>query len=213
MERIGEFGIVLLDGELSIVGRASTLLEALVGCLNFGFAGDGSKTFPASQTASRSDAMRWTRKNLGVALGLIVGLGLGLGYRGVNQPVWAMVDRHEETIMCTGPVQVLTGQKTDGLWMLDYRTGRLIGSIIDRNTGKVSNWAEVDLVNEFGAGPRNNVHFMMVTGQVTQGQAALYLAETVSGKFGVYSMGPRTDGQPGMAIRRHDMTTFRPKTP
>ena len=157
--------------------------------------------------------MLWTRRNLGIVIGLVVGLGLGLGYRGVNQPVWANVDRHEEMVMCTGPAQVMAGTKTDGLWMLDYRTGRLLGTIVDRNTGKVGNWAEVDLVSEFGVPPRHNVHFMMVTGQVTQGQAALYLAETVSGKFGVYTMGPRTDGAAGIAIRRHDLTTFRPKTP
>ncbi len=155
--------------------------------------------------------MRWTKKSLGVALGLIVGLGIGLGYRGLNQPVWAMVDRHEDSILCTGPVSVQAGAKTDGIWLLDYRTGRLMGTLIDRNSGRVANWAEVDLVGEFGVAPRNNVHFMMITGSVAQGQAALYLAETVSGKFGVYTMGPRHDGVAGVAIRRHDMTNFRPQ--
>ena len=47
------------------------------------------------------------------------------------------------------------------------------------------------------------------TGSIAQGQAALYLAETVSGKFGVYTMGSRPDNLPGVAIRRHDLTTFR----
>jgi hypothetical protein len=49
----------------------------------------------------------------------------------------------------------------------------------------------------------------MTTGQISQGQAALYLAETVSGKFGVYTMGPRPDGRSGVAIRRHDLVLFR----
>ncbi|MEI7687083.1 MAG: hypothetical protein WCL32_18855 [Planctomycetota bacterium] len=154
--------------------------------------------------------MAWTKKGLGAVVCLIVGLGIGLGYRGINQPVWAMVDRHEDSILCTGPVSVNVGAKTDGVWLLDYRTGRLMGTIIDRNSGKVANWAEVDLVAEFGVPPRNNVHFMMITGSIAQGQAALYLAETVTGKFGVYTMGPRQDGGAGVAIRRHDMTSFRP---
>jgi hypothetical protein len=44
---------------------------------------------------------------------------------------------------------------------------------------------------------------------VAQGQAALYIAETTSGKFGVYSMGMRPDGQPGVMIKRHDLVLFR----
>lgn len=152
-------------------------------------------------------------KNFGIVFALIAGLGVGLAYRGGQQPAWAMVDRHEDTILCSGPVAVAQGAQTDGIWLLDYRTGRLLGTVIDRNSGRVANWAEVDLVNEFGVAPRNNVHFMMVTGAIGQGQAALYLVESVSGKFGVYTMGPRQDGEVGIAIRRHDMASFRPKAP
>ena len=70
-------------------------------------------------------------------------------------------------------------------------------------------WAEVDLVTEFGIPPRQNVHFMMTTGMIAQGQAALYVAETSSGKFAVYTMGQRPDGQAGVMIKRHDMVLFR----
>src|SRR2546422_1032102 len=62
----------------------------------------------------------------------------------------------------------------------------------------------------FAIPPRQPVHFLMTTGNITQGQAALYVAETTTGKFGVYSMGPRADNQPGVSIRRHDMVMFRP---
>ena len=57
--------------------------------------------------------------------------------------------------------------------------------------------------------PRQNVHFLMTTGNIAQGQAALYVAETTTGKFGVYTMGPRIDGLPGVSIRRHDLVPFR----
>lgn len=120
-------------------------------------------------------------------------------------------DRFEDYIMCTGPVTVVPNFQTDGIWLLDYRGGRLLGTVIDRNQGKILSWAEVDLVQEFNIQPKQNVHFMMTTGTITQGQAALYVAETTTGRFGVYTMGPRNDKQAGLAIRRHDMTTFRPK--
>ena len=47
------------------------------------------------------------------------------------------------------------------------------------------------MVSEFGLPPRADVHFLMTTGQIANGQAALYVAETTSGKFGVYTMGMR----------------------
>jgi hypothetical protein len=49
----------------------------------------------------------------------------------------------------------------------------------------------------------------MTAGQIAAGQAALYVAETTSGKFGVYTMGQRPDGQPGVQIKRHDLVLFR----
>jgi hypothetical protein len=49
----------------------------------------------------------------------------------------------------------------------------------------------------------------MTTGNIARGQAALYVAETSTSKFGVYTMGPRPDGKPGIAIRRHDLVLFR----
>ena len=70
-------------------------------------------------------------------------------------------------------------------------------------------WAEGDMLSEFGIQPRQNVHFLMTTGQIAQGQAALYIAETTTGKFAVYSMGVRPDRQPGVMIKRHDVVLFR----
>src|SRR5262249_8838316 len=83
-------------------------------------------------------------------------------------------------------------------WLLDYRAGKLLGTVIDRNQGKIVGWAEVDLVTEFGVQPKQPVHFLMTTGMIAQGQAALYVAETTTGKFGVYTMGPRPAHQAGM---------------
>jgi hypothetical protein len=149
--------------------------------------------------------------------GLLLGL-LGAGFVPVKPikfldmtgPAQAANDRYEDYIICTGAVAVSPKAQTDGVWLLDYRSGKLLGTVIDRNNGKIVGWAEVDLVSEFAIPPRQNVHFLMTTGNITQGQAALYVAETSTGKFGVYSMGPRQDNQPGVSIRRHDMVMFRP---
>jgi hypothetical protein len=117
-------------------------------------------------------------------------------------------DRYQDYVMCTGAVSSNGKGPTDGVWLLDYRGGKLLGTVIDRTTGKISGWAEVDLVSEFGIAPKQDVHFMMTTGTIAQGQAALYVCETSTGKFAVYTMGSGETGG-GVQVRRHDMTTFR----
>jgi hypothetical protein len=149
---------------------------------------------------------------------LWLGVGLVLGVAGAALYLGQLPraeagnnDRYEDYILCTGAVATTNPVRipTDGVWLLDYRAGKLLGTVIDRTAGKIVGWAEVDLVTEFALPPRQNVHFLMTTGQIAQGQAALYIAETTSGKFGVYTMGMRADAQPGVMIRRHDLVLFR----
>src|SRR5205085_9424103 len=141
----------------------------------------------------------------GVVLG---GVGVGVWF---GQPRTAEAgsgnDRFEDYILCTGPVALSAKGQTGGVWLLDYKAGKLLGTVIDRTQGKIVGWAEVDLVTDFGIPPKQNVHFLMTTGQIAFGQAALYVAETTSGKFGIYSMGPGAQG--GVIIRKHDMVMFR----
>src|SRR5262249_28882219 len=135
---------------------------------------------------ARRRTMRDSGRLLWLTTGLILGaLGAGI-YFGPGRPVQAANDRFEDYILCTGSVAITPRPMTDGVWLLDYRAGRLLGTVIDRSAGKITGWAEVDLVTEFGIPPRQNVHFLMTTGQIALGQAALYVAETTTGKFGVY---------------------------
>ena len=144
----------------------------------------------------------------GGALG-VLGLGAGLFLGSSPQPVKAGgIDRFQDYVMTTGAVSLSARSQVDGVWMLDYRSGKLLGTCIDKTQGKIVGWSEVDLVNEFDVQPRQDVHFMMVTGFISAGQSALYVAETVTGKFGVYTMAAGPNGQ-GVVIRRHDLTTFR----
>lgn len=157
--------------------------------------------------------MKGINQWLALLVGLMLGVGGALLYVGKPREVQAANDRFEDFILCTGPVAVTPKAPTDGIWLLDYKAGKLLGSVIDRNTGKVVAWAEVDLVAEFAIQPKQNVHFLMTTGTITTGQAALYLAETTTGKFAVYTMAPRLDNRPGVIIRRHDMVMFRQAPP
>ena len=146
---------------------------------------------------------------LWLALGIALGVGGTVLWLTGAKPAYANNDRYEDYVLCTGACSVMPKVQTDGVWLLDYRAGKLLGTVIDRTQGKIVGWAEVDLVTEFGLPPRANVHFLLTTGQVSPTQSVLYVAETTSGKFGVYTMGARPDGQPGVVIRRHDLVTFR----
>jgi hypothetical protein len=144
-----------------------------------------------------------------LAAGVAVGVVATMFYLGQPpQAGAASNDRFQDYIMATGAVSVNPRVQTDGVWLLDYKAGKLLGTVIDRTQGKIVGWAEVDLRTEFGIVAQQDVHFMMTTGYVTQGQSALYLAETATGQFGVYTMGPGVNGN-GIVIRRHDMTKFR----
>src|SRR5256885_8907502 len=132
---------------------------------------------------------------------LSLGLGAALGVVGTvlyqGSPPAAQGrpnDRFEDYVMSTGACAVNPRAPSDGVWLLDYRSGKLMGTVIDRTAGKIVGWAEVDLRTEFNLAAQQDVHFMMTTGYVTQGQSALYLAETTTGAFGVYTMGPGGSG-------------------
>ena len=156
--------------------------------------------------------MKETGRLFWLVVGVVLG-GAGVAAWVASRPQAARAansDRFEDYVLCTGTVTGgHRGATLDGVWLLDYRAGKLLGTIVDRTQGKVIGWAEVDLVTEFGLQPRANVHFLMTTGNISATQAALYVAETSSGKFGVYTMGPRGDGQAGVTIKRHDLVLFR----
>ena len=144
-----------------------------------------------------------------MATGIALGVVAAMFYLGQPRPAGAASnDRYQDTIMATGAVSINARVQTDGVWLLDYKSGKLLGTVIDRSQGKIVGWAEVDLQTEFNIAPKQDVHFMMTTGYITQGQSALYLAETTTGQMGVYTMGPGQNAG-GVVIRRHDLTKFR----
>src|SRR5579871_4361184 len=98
---------------------------------------------------------------LWLTVGLVLG-AVGVGLVALQEkPAQAADDRFEDYILCTGAVAITPRAPTDGVWLLDYRSGKLLGTVIDRTLGKLVGWAELDLVAEFNLPPRQNVHFLM----------------------------------------------------
>ncbi len=153
--------------------------------------------------------MRGAGYLLTLAAGTVFGIAVSFGFFSSPCPVAAANDRHDNYILCTGMSGVNPRSPLDGVWLLDYKQGKLLATIVDRTVGKTAGFAEVDLVNEFGIATNLNVNFLMTTGTITSGQSALYLVETTTGKFGVYTLGPSSSGGPGVTIMRHDLTSFR----
>jgi len=154
-----------------------------------------------------------TRSLALLTAGVVLGAALAWGLMGQGPWVWAANDRFQDSVLATGPVNVgPLSPDVDGVWLLDYRTGKLLGTVVNRATGRISGFAEADLVKEFGIPPRSPCHFLMTTGQIGPGQSVLYLVELVSGRFAVYSLALNPEGPvPGsVQIRRHDMVSFRP---
>src|SRR5206468_2486861 len=73
----------------------------------------------------------------GIVLG---GLGAFLTTGATRVAQAATHDRYDDFIMCTGPASLFPGVSIDGLWLLDYKAGKLLGTIIDRQSGRITSW-------------------------------------------------------------------------
>src|SRR5262245_61880750 len=126
--------------------------------------------------------MKYLGRFLWLGVGVLIGIVGTISRDGAPQPVLANNDRHEDYIMATGPLMTgvpLNGNPfvgpylpgstagrnvfpnvtapngfSDGVWLLDYRSGKLLGTVVHSSIGKVLNWAEVDLVQEFKIAPK-----------------------------------------------------------
>jgi len=90
----------------------------------------------------------------GNLLALAVGVGIGVAAAVVafDRPKPAEAassDRYQDYVMATGAVSLNPRVQSDGVWLLDSRSGKLLGTVIDKSQRKIVGWAEVDLVGEF----------------------------------------------------------------
>src|ERR1700729_1390508 len=127
---------------------------------------------PSKQVpGSRGAVMRTAFQAITVALAAACGVVIAMFFMNqTRQAEAASTDRYQDFILTTGAVSINPKVQTDGVWLLDYKSGKLLGTVIDRSQGKIVGWAEVDLTTEFNLPAKADVHFMMTTGYVTQGQ-------------------------------------------
>lgn len=136
----------------------------------------------------------WKQNFAFLAAGLIVGLVVG-GFL-PHAPIYATAtDRQENFAIATGEVD----GDFEGVFFLDSVTGDLTGALV--NTTKLPPVLGVvyqhNVMKDFGLDGTKDMKFLMVTGKLpirpsggTNQFAAsvIYVAETTSGKVGVYGM-------------------------
>jgi hypothetical protein len=151
-----------------------------------------------------------------VSTGLVLGIGVILGWLLASVPrplpkAYALGgDRWGDKIVASGPVTVRYDErlraplKQDALYYLDYRGGRLLGTIPSyQQSGAtvklIDTFAERDLVADFKldteTGPKP--HFLMTTceiGAYSMGWAPLFVFETETNQVATYRIQQQSVG-------------------
>ncbi len=145
--------------------------------------------------------------------GLVIGLGIAMFFQG--QPTYATATDHSDDF------SISTGHLTaelEAVYLLDFKTGTLLGSVMSRQTGKFQNFYRRELAADFGLAAKQKPKFIMVTGAMQSAQAnvpinhALYVAELNTGKLCAYYMpyrGEMRSGSTTESLMPLDATQFR----
>jgi hypothetical protein len=119
-----------------------------------------------------------------------------------GQPSYAVATDHaDDFAIATGPLT----NELEAVYLLDFKSGRLMGSVLNRQAGKFQAFYERNLASDFNLAARAKPKFIMVTGvaQVARAQVpinhCLYVAEVNSGKMAAYFMPYRGDRAGGVA--------------
>jgi hypothetical protein len=145
--------------------------------------------------------------------GLLAGVGMVVFLQG--QPAQATATDHsDEFAIATGHITT----EIEAVYLLDFKTGYLQGTVMNRQSGKFQNFYKRELAQDFGLTGRAKPKFIMVTGAMQSAQAqvpvnhVLYVAELNSGKLAAYFMPYRGDVRQGTtsdALMPLDFTQFR----
>jgi hypothetical protein len=145
--------------------------------------------------------------------GLLAGVGLVIFLQG--QPARATATDHSDDFA------IATGHLTaevEAVYLLDFKTGFLQGTVMNRQTGKFQQFYKRELAQDFGLNARTKPKFIMVTGAMQNARAqvpvnhVLYVAELNSGKLSAYFMPYRGDVNQGTTsepLMILDATQFR----
>jgi len=127
---------------------------------------------------------------------LAVGLaaGLCLSYFWPHEPVLAgTVDRDSKFAIVTCPVSNLRG--VEGVFVLDFLTGRLTGGVINNRHGQFQHSYGRNIAADFNVNPKLQARYAIVSGslnmnsrrQFTPASGVLYVAEMNSGQVICYT--------------------------
>ncbi len=133
------------------------------------------------------------------AVWLLIGIFVGLGLAGAfqAQPSFATATDHtDEFAIATG---VMPSTDVEAVYLLDFKSGLLLGTVMNKQTGTFQAFYKRPLGADFGLKAGQKPKFMMVTGLMTSAKApvpiahVLYVVELNTGKIAAYFMPYRGD--------------------
>ena len=150
-------------------------------------------------------------------IGLVVGVGLTFFMQG--QPAQATATDHSDDFaIATGHLTI----QLEAVYLLDFKSGQLLGSVMNRQAGEFQQSFRRDLSKDFALNPRQKPKFIMVTGDFESARAqvpvnhVLYVAELNSGRVGAYIMpyrGEQIRGTTTEELQLLHMVPFRQAAP
>lgn len=134
------------------------------------------------------------------ALWLLTGLlaGLAVAYVWPHERAYAnTADRDKNFALFTVPVGMSAAginDPMDGIFVLDFLTGRLQGAVMNRQIGKFASLYSRDLSKDFAVDGNTEAHYAVASGYgqmtaqqgITMASGVVYIAELNSGKLNAY---------------------------
>ncbi|MBW3541701.1 MAG: hypothetical protein KY476_15645 [Planctomycetes bacterium] len=133
---------------------------------------------------------------------LVLGMmaGLGVSFLWPHEPTKAAVtDRGDKFALATVPVKDITiggfRDSLDGVFVLDFLTGRLTGGVLNNKTGQFWHRYFRNVAADFNVNPEVTPQYAIVSGTtglagrggVTPANGTIYVAELTSGKIIAYT--------------------------
>lgn len=127
--------------------------------------------------------------------------GLCISYFWPHEPVKAASnDRDAKFGIMTTPVAI----NVDGVFVLDYLTGRMSGAVIEQNSGKFTHTYARSVAADFSVDPKATPHYAFVGGRaalagrggVSPATSVIYVGELSSGKVMAYGINYKITRRP-----------------
>ena len=130
-------------------------------------------------------------------LGVGLAMGLCISYFWPHEPALAASnDRDSKFGIMTAPM----GIDVEGVFLLDYLTGRMTGAVLNTRAGKFNHVYVRNVAVDFKVDPKAKPHYAFVAGRasmpgkrgVSPAMSVVYVAELSSGLTVAYGMNYRT---------------------